>query len=328
MKNQVYREEDVSLDVLRNKTIAVLGYGIQGGPQALCLRDSGMNVIVGAGPRDQFPDWDMAEKDGFKTMSVAEATRAADVVHVLLADPAQPSVYRESIHKNLKSGSTLSFAHGFNVLYGAIQPPKDVNVVLFVPNSPGHLVRKKFLEGSGIYGAVAVDQDVTGEAMQIVLAIAKGVGSTRVGVVEVDFASETEGDNFEEQVLYGGTIALMRAVFDVMVEHDYPPHFAYAKAIRSLRSVIDVMDEVGIEEYISRRSSRTCEFAVRMTGPRVIDRAEIEKVFEETTRGDFAASWMTEWQLGMFHLYRMRRTGAASEMENVGQEWRKLFGGG
>lgn len=328
MLNQVYRDEDVSLDVLKDKVIAILGYGIQGGPQALCMRDSGLNIIVGAGPRDLFPDWDKAEEDGFEVYDFAEATRRADVIHVLLADPAQPSVYKNSIHKNLKPGSTLSFAHGFNVLYGAIQPPEDVNVVLFVPNSPGHLVREKFLEGSGIYGAVAVDQDVTGEAMQIVLGLAKAVGSTRVGVVEVEFDSETEGDNFEEQVLYGGTIALMRAVFEVMVEHGYPPHFAYAKSIRSLRSVMDVMDEVGIEEYISTRSSRTCEFAVRLTGPRVINRAEIEKIFEETARGDFAASWMTEWQLGMFHLHRMRRTGAKSQMEQVGQEWRKLFGGG
>jgi ketol-acid reductoisomerase len=328
MLNQVYRDEDVSLDVLQGKTIAVLGYGIQGGPQALCLRDSGLNVIVGAGPRDRFPDWDRAVKDGFEVYDFAEATRRADIVHILLADPAQPSVYREFIHQNLKPNATLSFAHGFNVLYGAIQPPPNVNVVLFVPNSPGHLVREKFLAGSGIYGAVAVDKDVTGEAMQIVLAIAKGVGSTRVGVVEVEFDSETEGDNFEEQVLYGGTIALMRAVFEVMVAHGYPAHFAYAKSIRSLRSVIDVMDEMGIEEYISNRSSRTCEFAVRMSGPRVINRDEIEKIFQETAQGDFAARWMTEWQLGMFHLYRMRRTGKKSQMEQVGREWRKLFGEG
>jgi ketol-acid reductoisomerase len=326
MLNQVYRDEDVSLELLKDKVIAVLGYGIQGGPQALCLRDSGLKVIVGAGPRERFPDWDRAARDGFEVYDFAEATRRADVVHVLLADPAQPAVYREFIHQNLKPGATLSFAHGFNVLYGAILPPKNVNVVLFVPNAPGHLVRERYLENSGIYGAVAVDQDADGQALQMVLAIAKGVGSTRVGVVEVEFDSETEGDNFEEQVLYGGTIALMRAVFDTMVSHGYPAHFAYAKSIRSLRSVIDVMDEIGIEAYISERSSRTCEFAVRLTGPRVINRDEIEKVFEETARGDFAAAWMTEWQLGMFHLHRMRRTGRNSEMEKVGHEWRKLFG--
>ena len=328
MENKVYRDEDVSLDVLEDKVIAVLGYSIQGGPQAKCLRDSGLNVIVGAGPRDQFDDWDEAEEDGFDVYSIAEATKRADVVHVLLADPAQPAVYRNEIHHNLKPNATLSFAHGFNVLYGAVKPPEDVNVVLFVPNSPGHMVREKFLEGSGIYGAVAVDQDVTGDALEIVLAIAKGVGSTRVGVVGVTFASETEGDNFEEQVLYGGTIALMRAVFEVMVENGYPSYFAYAKAIRSLRTVVDVMDEVGIEEYISRRSSRTAEFAVRMSGPRVIDREEIEEIFEETSRGEFAKRWMNEWRLGMPRLHRLRRTGSESEMEKVGKKWREMFGEG
>ncbi len=328
MDNKVYHDEDVSLDVLKDKVIAVLGYGIQGGPQALCLRDSGLNVIVGAGPRDRFPDWDKAEADGFEVMSIAEATGRADVIHVLLADPAQPAVYNREIRNNLKPNATLSFAHGFNILYGAIVPPKDVNVVLFVPNSPGHMVRKKFLEGSGIYGAVSVDQDVTGDALDIALAIAKGVGSTRVGVVELSFQHETEGDNFEEQVLYGGTIHLMKAVFNTMVENGYPPFFAYAKAIRSLRTVIDVMDEIGIEAYISERSSRTCEFAVRMTGPRVIDYDEIQKVFEETERGEFAARWMEEWQLGMPRLHRMRRTGADSKMEETGHEWRDLFGEG
>lgn len=328
MENKVYRDEDVSLDVLKDKVIAVLGYGIQGGPQSLCLRDSGLNVIVGAGPRDRFSDWDEAEADGFEVMSIAEATSRADVVHVLLADPAQPAVYERDIRDNLKPNCTLSFAHGFNVLYGAILPPDNVNVVLFVPNSPGHMVRKKFLEGSGIYGAVSVDQDVTGDALEIVLAVAKGVGSTRVGVVELSFQHETEGDNFEEQVLYGGTIHLMKAVFNTMVENGYPPYFAYAKAIRSLRTVVDVMDEIGIEAYISERSSRTCEFAVRTSGPRVINYDEIQRVFEETECGEFAARWMEEWQLGMPRLHRTRRTGAASQMEETGKEWRELFGEG
>ncbi|MEN4013495.1 MAG: ketol-acid reductoisomerase [Bellilinea sp.] len=326
MINQVYHDEDVSLDVLKDKVIAVLGYGIQGGPQALCMRDSGLNVIVGAGAKERYRDWNKAEKDGFDVYDIAEATRLADVVHFLLADPAQPAVYWESIHDNLKPNSTLSFAHGFNVLYGAIVPPKNVNVVLFVPNSPGHLVREKFLESSGIYGAVAVDKDVTGNAMEIVLAIAKSVGSTRVGVVEVTFQSETEGDNFEEQVLYGGTIHLMRAVFETMVAHGYPPYFAYAKAIRSLRSVVDVMDEIGIEEYLSAGGSRTMEFAVRTSGPRVINLEEIENILNETERGEFAARWMEEYRLGMPRLHRMRRQRADSQMEVTGRKWRELFG--
>jgi ketol-acid reductoisomerase len=190
------------------------------------------------------------------------------------------------------------------------------------------MVREKFLQGSGIYGAIAVDQDVTGEAKEIVLGLAKGVGSTRVGVVELDFQQETEGDNFEEQVLYGGTIHLMKAVFNTMVDNGYPPYFAYAKAIRSLRTVIDVMDEIGIEAYISSRSSRTAEFAVRMNGPRVVNYDEVQKIFEETERGEFAARWMQEWQLGMPRLHRMRRTGAESTMEQVGEEWREQFGEG
>lgn len=326
MLNQVYTDTDTTFDHVRDKVIAVVGYGIQGRAQALCLRDSKLDVIVGSPPGKASAE--QAEEDGFKVMSVADAVRQADIINFLVADPAQPQVYAESVHDNLSARNTLVFAHGFNVVYGLIEPPKDVNVGLFVPNGPGHVVREKYLLGSGIYGAVAVERDVTGNALEIVLGVAKGVGSTRVGVVEVDFCQEVEGDNFEEQVLYGGTIALMRATFETMVKHGYPPYFAYAKAIRSLRSVVDVMDSVGIEEYISHRSSRTCEFAVRTSGPRVVARQEIERIFEETERGDFASNWVTEWQRGMMHLHRMRRTGAASLMEQVGRDWREKFGDG
>ena len=328
MENKVYLGDEVNMDILDGKVVAVIGYGIQGQPQSLNLRDSGVNVIVGAGPRKKFPDWDRALEDGFEVMSIAEATQKADIVHILLADPAQPGVYSDSIQPYLEEGKTLSFAHGYNVLYGAIIPPENVDVVLFVPNGPGHMVRKKYLEGSGIYGAIAVDQDFTGNAKQIILAIAKGCGSTRVGVVEVSFQHETEGDNFEEQVLYGGTIHLMKAVFDTMVDNGYPPYFAYAKAIRSLRTVIDVMDEIGIEEYISQRASRTCEFAVRTRGPRVINEDEIRKVFAETERGQVGRDWLEEWHYGMPQLHRMRRTTRESIMEKVGKEWRELFGKG
>ncbi len=328
MENKVFLDNEVNMDVLDGKIVAVIGYGIQGQPQSLNLRDSGVNVIVGAGPRKKFPDWDRALEDGFEVMSIEEATQKADVIHILLADPAQPGVYSDAIQPNLEGGKTLSFAHGYNILYGAIIPPENVNVVLFVPNGPGHMVRKKFLEGSGIYGAIAVDQDFTGDAKEIILAIAKGCGSTRVGVVEVSFQHETEGDNFEEQVLYGGTIHLMKTVFDTMVDNGYPPYFAYAKAIRSLRTVIDVMDEIGIEEYISQRASRTCEFAVRTRGPRVINEDEVRKVFAETERGQFGRDWMEEWHYGMPQLHRMRRTTRESVMEKVGKEWRELFGKG
>jgi ketol-acid reductoisomerase len=201
-----------------------------------------------------------------------------------------------------------------------------VNVVLYVPNAPGAFVRAKYLKGEGVYGCVSVDHDATGDAMKIVLAISKAVGSTRAGVVEMTFQHETEGDNFEEQILYGGAIALMRACFNVMVENGYPPSFAYAKAVRSIRSVIDVMDEHGIEDYLTSRCSRTAEYAVRSRGPRVINEDEIRKIFDETEAGVFARDWMQEWALGMPQLHRLRRTARESEMEKTGTEWRKEFG--
>jgi ketol-acid reductoisomerase len=323
---KIYRDEDVSLAPLEGKVVAVIGYGIQGKAQALNMRDSGVNVIVGTRPPEESASRARAEADGFEAMSIAEATRRADILSIQLADPAQPAIYRDEIAPHLRAGQTLNFCHGFNVLYGQIVPPKDVNVVLFVPNAPGHFVREKYCKGEGIYGCVSVDNDATGDAHAIALALAKAVGSTRAGVVDMTFLQETEGDNFEEQVLYGGVIQLMRKTYQIMVENGYPPSFAYAKAIRSLRSVIDVMDEVGIEEYISNRSSRTCEFAVRTRGPRVVNEDEMRQIFEETERGEFARDWMQEWALGMPTLHRMRRTGDASHMEETGRRWREEFG--
>ena len=327
MTEKIYRDADVDLAVLKGKTLAVIGYGIQGKAQAANARDSACTVIVGSRGKDEGSDSrDQAKADGFEAMSVADATKRADVLLIELADPVQPGVYKKDIGPNLRPGQTLCFCHGFSVLYGQITPPKDVNVVLYVPNAPGAFVRSKYQKGEGVYGCVAVDHDATGNAKEIVLAISKAVGSTRAGVVEMTFQHETEGDNFEEQILYGGAIALMRACFNTMVENGYPASFAYAKAIRSLRSVIDVMDEVGIEEYIRRRSSRTCEYAVRTRGPRVINEAEIRKIFAETERGEFAKEWMNEFALGMPTLHRMRRTWADSTMEKTGREWRERFG--
>jgi ketol-acid reductoisomerase len=323
---KIYRDADVDMTILSGKTVAVIGYGIQGKAQAANARDSGVKIIVGTRPPDVSPSRAQAQADGFEAMGIGEATRRADVLLIELADPAQPPIYRDEIAPALSPGKTLCFCHGFNVLYGAIQPPKDINVVLFVPNAPGHFVRQKYLRGEGIYGCISVEHDATGNARELVLAIAKAVGSTRAGVVEMSFQHECEGDNFEEQILYGGAIELMRTCFQVMVDNGYPPSFAYAKAIRSLRSVIDVMDEVGIEEYVSRRCSRTAEFAIRTRGPRVINHEAIREIFRETERGEFARDWMQEWALGMPMLHRLRRTAAAGTMEQTGQAWRSEFG--
>ncbi|HEY1599907.1 MAG TPA: ketol-acid reductoisomerase [Pirellulales bacterium] len=323
---KIYRDADVDLSVINGKTVAVIGYGIQGRVQAANARDSGVKVIVGTRPPEESNSRGLAQSDGFESMCIADATRRADILLIELADPAQPPIYRDDIAPHLTSGKTLCFCHGFNVLYGAIQPPRDVNVVLFVPNAPGHLVREKYLKGEGIYGCVSVENDATGNARDIVLAVAKAVGSTRAGVIEMSFQHECEGDNFEEQILYGGAIQLMRLCFQVMVDNGYPPSFAYAKAIRSLRCVIDVMDEVGIEEYVSRRCSRTAEFAIRTRGPRVVNEEAIREIFRETERGEFARDWMQEWALGMPTLYRQRRTAAEGMMEKTGHDWRRDFG--
>lgn len=318
---KIYRDADVDDSILKGKTIAVIGYGIQGKAQAANARDSGFKIIVGTGrSRDE------AKADGFDTYSIGEAVAKADIILIELADPVQPPIYKAEIAPNLRKGQTLCFCHGFSVLYGQIVPPKDVNTVLFVPNAPGKFVRAKYLKGEGVYGCVGVDHDFTGDARAIVFAISKAVGSTRAGVVELSFQHETEGDNFEEQILYGGAIALMKACFNTMVENGYPPSFAYAKAIRSLRSVIDVMDEIGIEPYVSGGCSRTCEFAIRTRGPRVINESEIRKIFAETERGEFARDWMQEFALGMPTLHRMRRTGANSTMETTGKSWHEQFG--
>ncbi len=268
---KIYRDSDVDLKVLGGKTIAVIGYGIQGKVQAANARDSGCTVIVGTRPPEQSPSRKQAQADGFAAMSISEATQSADILLIELADPAQPALYKSDIEPHLKAGQTLCFCHGFNVLYGAIRPPENVNTVLFVPNAPGAFVREKYKKGEGVYGCVSVEHDATGDARGIVLAIAKAVGSTRAGVVELSFQHETEGDNFEEQILYGGAIQLMRVCFQTMVDNGYSPSFAYAKAVRSLRSVLDVMDENGIESYLTSRCSRTCEFAVRTRGPRVVN---------------------------------------------------------
>jgi len=323
---KIYRDADVDLAILKGKTVAVIGYGIQGKAQAANAKDSGCHVIVGTRPASESQSRAKAKADGFEAMDIAEATKKADVLLIELADPVQPSIYKKDIAPHLRAGQTLCFCHGFSVLYGQITPPSDVNVVLYVPNAPGAFVRAKYLKGEGVYGCVSVDQDATGNAKEIVLAISKAVGSTRAGVVEMTFQHETEGDNFEEQILYGGAIHLMRLCFNVMVENGYPPSFAYAKAIRSIRSVLDVMDEIGIEAYLTGGCSRTCEFAVRTRGPRVINEDAIRQIFKETEAGVFARDWMQEFALGMPQLHRLRRTAANSTMEKTGQAWRKDFG--
>ena len=212
------------------------------------------------------------------------------------------------------------------MLYGAIQPPRDVNVVLFVPNAPGHMVREKYLKGEGIYGCVSVENDATGNAREIVLRSRRPWEARVPASSRCHSNTSAKGTISKSKFSMAAPIQLMRLCFQVMVDNGYPPSFAYAKAIRSLRCVIDVMDEVGIEEYVSRRCSRTAEFAIRTRGPRVVNEEAIREIFRETERGEFARDWMQEWALGMPTLYRQRRTAAEGTMEKTGHDWRRDFG--
>ena len=223
MNEKIYRDADVDLSVLNGKTVAVIGYGIQGKAQAANAKDSGCRVIIGARPAAESKSQAQAKADGFEAFDIADATKKADILLIELADPVQPSIFKTDILPNLRAGQTICFCHGFSVLYGQIVLPKDVNCVLYVPNAPGAFVRSKYKNGEGVYGCVAVDHDATGNAKQIVLAISKAVGSTRAGVVEMTFQHETEGDNFEEQILYGGAVAPhARLLRHVMIERRVP----------------------------------------------------------------------------------------------------------
>jgi ketol-acid reductoisomerase len=207
---RVYRDEDADLSVIKNKTIAVIGYGSQGRAQSLNMRDSGLNIVIGAGPRNLYQGWDSAEKDGFKVLPIEETAKSSDIVHLLLPDPVQPKVYWEKVHQNLRKGTTLGFSHGFNVIYGLIKPPEYCDVIAVVPEAPGPFIREQYLKGSGFLGTIAVERDFTGNARKIALAMAKAIGLTRVGVLESTFREETEADNYVEQVCIGGLIALLK----------------------------------------------------------------------------------------------------------------------
>ena len=312
----------------KGATIAVIGYGIQGKVQAANARDSGCTVIVGTRPPEAEP---VPRPGAGGRVPVDEHRRRHEEGGRPPDRAGGPGAARAStsrdIAPHLRAGQTLCFCHGFNVLYGAIRPPENVNTVLFVPNAPGAFVREKYKKGEGVYGCVSVEHDATGKAREIALAIAKAVGSTRAGVVELSFQHETEGDNFEEQILYGGAIQLMRLCFQVMVDNGYSPSFAYAKAVRSLRSVLDVMDENGIENYLTGRCSRTCEFAVRTRGPRVINEEAVRQIFRETEQGVLCAG--LDAGVGAGHAAAppdAPHGGGKPDGEDRAPQWRKDFG--
>ncbi len=323
---KVYYDKDASLDALKNKKLAVLGYGSQGHAHALNLKDSGMNVRVGL--RKDSASWTKAEAAGLTVMETAEAAKWADVIMILLPDQTQKAVYEKDIAPNLKEGDTLAFAHGFNIHYKQITPPDYVNVIMIAPKSPGHMVRRTFEQGVGTPCLFAVEQDYTGNAKAIALAWAKGIGGTRAGVIETNFKNETETDLFGEQaVLCGGSEELIKTGFEVLTEAGYPPELAYFEVMHELKLIVDLYYEGGLT-LMNYSVSDTAEYGGMTRGPRVITKETKENmrsILKEIQDGSFAREWIEENEKGQPTLKKLREKYLNHPIEKVGAELRKMM---
>jgi ketol-acid reductoisomerase len=321
----MYYEKDVNREVLQGKTIAVVGYGSQGHSQAQNLRDSGFNVIIGL---RKGRSWAQAEEDGFEVYTVDEATTRADVVQILLPDETQAKVYKEEIEPNLKKGAALFFSHGFNIHFAQIKPSADVDVVMVAPKGPGHLVRRVYVEGFGVPALIAVEQDATGNAKDLGLAYASGIGATRAGVIETTFREETETDLFGEQaVLCGGTAELVKAGFETLVEAGYKPEIAYFECLHELKLIVDLMYEGGLER-MRYSISDTAEFGDYNSGKRIVNentKAEMKKVLTEIQNGTFAKNWILENQANRAAFNARRRIENEHPLEQVGKQLREMM---
>ncbi|MGB9761156.1 MAG: ketol-acid reductoisomerase [Caldimicrobium sp.] len=323
---KVYYDNDADLSLLKDKVIAVLGYGSQGHAHALNLRDSGLNVIVGLKPGG--PSWERAKKDGFEPMLPKEACEKADLIMILVPDQTQPALYKECIEPVLKPGKMLLFAHGFNIHYGQIIPPAEVDVAMVAPKGPGHLVRREFERGAGVPCLVAIHQNASGKALEKALAYAKGIGGTRAGVIETTFKEETETDLFGEQVvLCGGVSALIKAGFETLVEAGYQPEIAYFECLHELKLIVDLIYEGGLA-FMRYSISDTAEYGDLTRGPRIINeavRAEMKKILKEIQTGEFAREWILENQAGRPVLNALRKKEAEHPIEEVGARLRAMM---
>lgn len=323
---KVYYEGDADLSILKDKVIAVIGYGSQGHAHALNLRDSGLNVIVGLKPGG--PSWERAKRDGFEPLLPKEACSKADLIMILVPDQTQPALYRECIEPVLKPGKMLLFAHGFNIHFGQIVPPQEVDVAMVAPKGPGHLVRREFERGAGVPCLVAIHQDATGSALSRALAYAKGIGGARAGIIETTFKEETETDLFGEQVvLCGGVSALIKAGFETLVEAGYQPEIAYFECLHELKLIVDLIYEGGLA-FMRYSISDTAEYGDLTRGPRIITdavRAEMKKILKEIQNGEFAREWILENQAGRPVLNALRKKEAEHPVEEVGKKLRAMM---
>jgi ketol-acid reductoisomerase len=323
---KVYYDEDADPRELEGKKVAVIGYGSQGHAHALNLKDSGADVIVGL--REGSNSWARAESADLFVLPTAEAVSSADLSMVVVPDQDAPSAYDNDIAPNLQAGNMILFAHGFNIHYGQIVPPKDVDVALIAPKGPGHIVRDQFEEGVGVPALFAIHQDATGRAREIALAYARGLGATRAGILETTFQEETETDLFGEQsVLCGGTTALVKAGFEILVEAGYQPELAYFECLHELKLIVDLMYQGGID-YMRYSVSDTAEYGDLVSGPRVIgdeSRQAMRTILAEIQDGTFARNWILENQAGRPAYSALRNKDKNHEIETVGKKLRDMM---
>lgn len=328
---QIYHDKDANLDDLKGKTVAVIGYGSQGSAQALCMRDSGVNVIIGETEKldgNENPSWTRAKEDGFEVYTIDQAAEKADIIHILLPDEFHGPVYESQIKQHMKAGKALSCSHGFNIVYKQIVPPADVDVIMVAPKAPATEERKAYLEGFGVPGLVAVGQDATGKADNVAMAMAKAMGFTRAGVLKCTFEQETYEDLFGEQnVLCGGTVDLIKYGFEVLTEAGYPPEMAYFEVLHELKLIVDLIFEGGIQK-MNAVISNTAEWGEYYNGPKIIDPSVKERMKESLKRiesGQFAKDWLAEAKNGKPNLLKKREELGNHEIEIVGKKIRELF---
>ena len=326
MAAKIYYQEDCNLSLLDGKKIAIIGYGSQGHAHALNLKESGCDVIIGL--YNGSKSWAKAEKQGFKVYTAAEAAKQADIIMILINDEKQAKLYKEDIEPNLEEGNMLMFAHGFNIHFGTIVPPKNVDVTMIAPKAPGHTVRSEYQAGKGTPCLVAVEQDYTGKALDRALAYGLGIGGARAGVLETTFRTETETDLFGEQaVLCGGVCALMQAGFETLCEAGYDPRNAYFECIHEMKLIVDLIYAGGFKE-MRYSISNTAEFGDYETGKRLVTdetKKEMKKVLEEIQDGTFASKFITEANNGWAHFKAKREMEANHQLEQVGEKIRSMY---
>lgn len=323
---KMFYEKDTNLNLLNGKKVAVIGYGSQGHAHALNLYQSGVDVVVGL--YEGSKSWDRVKNAGLEVATVANAAKSADIIMVLIPDEKQAKLYREEIAPNLEAGNALVFAHGFNIHYTQIVPPSDVDVFMVAPKGPGHMVRRTYIEGSGVPCLIAVYQDATGNAKDLALAYSNGIGGARAGVLETTFKDETETDLFGEQaVLCGGCTALIKAGFETLVEGGYAPENAYFECLHEMKLIVDLLYQGGME-MMRYSISDTAEYGDYVVGNRIVTeetKKEMKKVLSEIQDGTFARNWLTENAVGRPHFNAMRRIEKEHQIEKVGKELREMM---